>query len=302
MAKKILFSPVGGTDPIRFRRDGSVLHICRVYKPDVVCLYMSREMLEHHREDNRYVEMIQRLGEKLEHTFEVRVIEREELVDVQQYDVFYKEFRSIIMQLEKELEPADELLVNTSSGTPAMKSALLVLATLAEYRFTPIQVSTPLKKQNNEEEPAFDVKTAWETNEDNAEEFEVRSEEIKSMNLVRLLKIDMIKKHLAAYDYTAARAIAEEIRDGISEEAYTLIEIACERLKLNSKKIDELMKKVNYELYPVKPRRLREIFEYLLVLDIKIKKEEYADYVRAITPVILDLLEMILLNECGVDV
>ena len=37
----------------------------------------------------------------------------------------------------------DRLLVNMASGTPAMKSALLIMATLAEYRFLPIQVSTP---------------------------------------------------------------------------------------------------------------------------------------------------------------
>ena len=43
---KILFSPIGGSDPIRNFRDGSMLHICRYYKPDKVILYMSREMLE----------------------------------------------------------------------------------------------------------------------------------------------------------------------------------------------------------------------------------------------------------------
>ena len=31
--KKILFSPIGGTDPISNFRDGAMLHICRIYKP-----------------------------------------------------------------------------------------------------------------------------------------------------------------------------------------------------------------------------------------------------------------------------
>ena len=39
MGKRILFSPVGGTDPIRNCHDGSMLHICRHYKPDIVYLY-----------------------------------------------------------------------------------------------------------------------------------------------------------------------------------------------------------------------------------------------------------------------
>ena len=35
---------------------------------------------------------------------------------------------------------------------------------------------------------------------------------------------------------------------------------------------------------------------------IKVKKEEYADFVRAITPLIVDLFEMILKKQCCVDV
>lgn len=44
-----------------------------------------------------------------------------------------------------------------------MKSALLVMATLAEYRFIPIQVSTPKKKGNLEYEDRddYDVETNW---------------------------------------------------------------------------------------------------------------------------------------------
>ncbi len=56
MNQTILFSPVGGTDPISQNnyRDGSLLHICRVYKPTKVVLFLSREMLDFHRKDNRY--------------------------------------------------------------------------------------------------------------------------------------------------------------------------------------------------------------------------------------------------------
>lgn len=60
MEKKILFSPVGGTDPIKYFRDGSMLHICRHYQPDIV--YLSHEMMEYHRQDNRYVDALKRLG------------------------------------------------------------------------------------------------------------------------------------------------------------------------------------------------------------------------------------------------
>ena len=45
MGKRILFSPVGGTDPIKYCSDGSMLHICRHYQPDEVVLYLSKEMI-----------------------------------------------------------------------------------------------------------------------------------------------------------------------------------------------------------------------------------------------------------------
>ena len=55
MSRTYLFSPIGNTDPIKYFYDGSMLHICRYYKPDVVYLYLSKEMMEYHKEDNRYV-------------------------------------------------------------------------------------------------------------------------------------------------------------------------------------------------------------------------------------------------------
>ena len=57
------------------------------------------------------------------------------MIDVQQYDIFYNEFHRIIAEIEEQKDSEDILLVNMASGTPAMKSALLVMATLSEYRF-----------------------------------------------------------------------------------------------------------------------------------------------------------------------
>ena len=99
---------------------------------------MSKEMTEKHREDNRYVKCIELLGELLHHNFLVRVIENPEFVDVQKYDVYYEIFHDEIKKISEQMTAEDELLVNMASGTPAMKSALLIMATLAEYRFKAI--------------------------------------------------------------------------------------------------------------------------------------------------------------------
>lgn len=96
MGKKILFSPIGGTDPIKYDRDGSMLHICRHYMPDEVIMYMSKEIVENHKKDNRYVKSLELLGELMNHKFEIKVIEKPEFIDVQKYDIYYDIFKNEI--------------------------------------------------------------------------------------------------------------------------------------------------------------------------------------------------------------
>ncbi|MDE6620915.1 MAG: CRISPR-associated protein Csm6 [Lachnospiraceae bacterium] len=304
MSRKILFSPIGGTDPIKYYRDGSMLHICRHYRPDIVYLYLSQEMLAYHKKDNRYIDAVNRLGKSIGHPFEVVLIERQELINVQQYDVFYQDFRNEIRKIESGMEQGDELLVNLASGTPAMKSALLVMATLAEYRFKPIQVSTPQGKMNAKQDDRedYDAELIWEMNEDNDSDAPNRCEEIQCLNLMKMLKIEAIKKHIWAYDYAAALSVADEIKQDIPEDAFCLIQIADARVKLNLRKISALMKNRQHDIYPVKEGDKQKIFEYALGLQIKFKRQEFADFIRGITPLVVDLLENILKKECKINI
>lgn len=302
MNKKILFSPVGGTDPIKYLRDGSMLHICRHYKPDIVYLYLSHEMIKYHKLDNRYVDAIVKLGSHLGHTFDIHLIKREDLINVQQYDIFYEDFRQEIQKIEQTMDSSDILLLNMASGTPAMKSALFVMATFAEYRFLPIQVSTPKKKMNNEYENRenFELELEFELNEDNEQDAPNRCMEVKSLNLMKLMKLDAIKKHILAYDYPAALSVAEEIKGDLSEAAYRLIQIADARIKLDHNRISKLMSGNRFKIYPIESGDKRRVFEYALVLQIKIIKQNYADFIRGITPLTMDLLEFILKSRCGI--
>ena len=304
MGKTYLFSPIGNTDPIKYLRDGSMLHIARVYKPDVVIMYLSKEMLENHEKDNRYAETLKLLGEKLGHTFKVKIISREDLTDVQEYDSFYHEFHDIIADIEQKMDEDDRLLVNMASGTPAMKSALVVMATLAEYRFTPIQVSTPQKKSNSEYEDRdeYDVEMNWELDEDNEEGFTNRCTEVKCGNLITLLKQDMIKKHLLAYDYHAAYEVGKEIGSDIGEDKLALLELADARMKLNLSRVNKIKIKYGYDFLPVKESNKEKMFEYALGLKVKVLREEYADFVRGITPLVVDMFEIIVKKYCGITI
>ena len=152
MAHRILFSPVGGHDPIANFRDGAVLHICRVYKPERVYLYLSHEMLERSRMDDRYRRSLEKLREHVNGAIqEIHLIERDELTQVQRFDAFYTDFDQLLRQIH-EAFPDSELLLNLSSGTPAMKSALNVISVLSPFPMQAIQVSTPNQRENPKDE------------------------------------------------------------------------------------------------------------------------------------------------------
>ena len=80
-------------------------------------MYLSKEMMDNQKKDNRYIKTLELLSELMNHPFQIHVIENENMIDVQQYDTFYHEFREIIGNIEKEMEKEDALLVNMASGT-----------------------------------------------------------------------------------------------------------------------------------------------------------------------------------------
>ena len=112
MNKTILYSAVGMTDPISNFRDGSLLHICRIYKPDKVYILMSREVVKYHNEDNRYIYCLEKLSEKINHPFEIVKIQKDDLVEVQNYDVVYPIIKENIQSILDNMDETDSLIVN----------------------------------------------------------------------------------------------------------------------------------------------------------------------------------------------
>lgn len=167
----ILFSPIGTTDPITNCHDGAMLHIIRNYRPKKVWLYMSKEMIHFHEKDNRYIFCIEKLKQEESFDIETEIIERKDLVNVQYFDDFYKDFESELDKISK-AEPERQILLNVSSGTPAMKAALYTIAALSEGKYIAVQVSTPEKKSNPKRDDInkYDVEIEWECNIDRIKE------------------------------------------------------------------------------------------------------------------------------------
>lgn len=309
MNECVLFSPLGMTDPTRGCRDGGFIHICRLYRPQKVYLYMSKEICDFDSQDNRYEEYLKRLCEKLNFECTVKKIMRPDLIYVNDFDAFYSDFTTIIKDISLE-NPDCEILINLSSGTPQMKSALKIVSSLSPRHLIQLQVSSPVKKSNHEKfvDGDYDIELEWELNLDNGEDsYEDRCTIVKSENFNAHIKNEIITKHIKVYDYKAALTVAQTIPDFVNPRAMKLIMSGERRLELDVSNAEMYARSVGYDLIPIKEKlnssnKGKIAFEYLLMLKIKLNKGGLADFVRAVSPVLTDMFELYLENKCNIDI
>lgn len=137
MNNYVLFSPIGLTDPIRQEHDGPMLHIIRHYKPKKVYLYFTKEM------KNKKDEIIKALS-----PFS---IEYEEIItdieNAHDFDIFAEEFDKILVKIQEDNKES-KILLNITSGTAQMLSALCLEVVTSHLELKPIQVITPMLASN----------------------------------------------------------------------------------------------------------------------------------------------------------
>lgn len=302
MSKVILFSPVGGTDPVSNSNghDGALIHCCRVFKPDEIYMYMSKYVLDMESEDNRYTYCLTKLYESLGKTLNYKIIERPNLVEVQEFDFFYDDFKAEIQNISRTMSEGDTLLINTSSGTPAMKSALVVLATLGDVNGRLIQVTTPEKSINKHDHDNYDVRFLWEYNPDNTEGFINRCRDISCPSIVRLKNEELIRQFLESYDYSAALNIARNMNSEDTKAYIHLLEFADYRAHLDYASMSKVVDMAEIKMMlPVLTSKYRNTVEFALSLLIKSKQGNYADFLRGLTPLILELFVLVLEKQYG---
>ncbi len=300
----VLFSPVGGTDPISENNfyDGALLHIARHYQPSKIYMYMSNEILGKQKRDERYTYCLDKLYEKMGISYEYEIIECPDLTDVHLFNTFYDEFKNRLTDIRNEIGEESTLLLNISSGTPAMKSALMVLATLGRLNCKTVQVATPTGKMNEHQHDKEDIRELWEINPDNEPDAKNRCEEVKCPSLDIIQQENHIKKMLRKYDYAAALEIAGEIPSRCTEGYMNLLKMADRRILMDFSEVDKVLAKTKIYSIPVKASDQRILFEYALMLDVKLKRHEYADFIRAISPLITELFKRIVKCRCNIDI
>ena len=322
---KILFSPIGYTDPMsiiaipstenitsdgikektRVVHDGSLLHIFRKEQPDYVYLYMTDDIFELSEEDDRYRKALILLAEHLQMTsFSAQNIEvirsRVSGNDVIDMDAFYDDYQRCIDEITKRFGEDINLIINISSGTPAMKAALYILKSIKNVPCQMFQVKNPFPQQKQKNAEYYPVDSLFSQNEDNNINPNItnRIASVAARNIKELQAIAVIARFLQKYNYSGAKEAYESlvIRKKQDPKVKAMLSFAAERKKLTISNDSEYAK---YELYKKLPNAKSyqeykgfecQAAEYFLRIDLYAHDKEYTDMARSLTPFNTSLL------------
>lgn len=198
---KILISAVGTTDPISNNHDAALLHIARNYRPDKIILVYSQEMLVKQDLINKVLLSIEGYNPIIE--IDSTILNNDEVF------LFDKMYEVMGMIVQKYTNDDDEIILNLSSGTPQIISALFALNRINDYNTQAIQVATPKKGANREYKSLTDteIDALIVENQDNNVDFVDRSIKDKSEKFTQALVKRHLRSLIASFDYQAAEAI-----------------------------------------------------------------------------------------------
>ena len=277
--KRILFSPLGDTDPIRDCHDGACLHILRHYQPERVVLFYTKDMENKERRDHRYTRAIHKLSPNcaIEEIFSGIVAA-----------YLYEEFSKILpeaVQSVRDRYPEHEILINLSSGTPQMKTVLAMLAADTE-RCRGIQVPSHSGKSNRKNKPAsddVDVDILLEVNVDDEEGAKNRCEEPPLSVFRYHAEKNRIISLIHAYEYNAALTLARS-SSLVPADAKQLLKHAAARTDLLPDKARKILAEYNGQKLFLFTGEEELLIEYFLIMQIDQENDHLSNFMLRISP------------------
>ena len=213
---KILISAVGDTDPIRNFHDGPLLHIVRVYRPEKIVLVHSERSLTKH---DKLVKALKSIKDYSPEIIQDGGVLQDAKVAI--FDEMYDTVSSIV----KKYISDDEIILNISSATPQIISAMFAVNRISDFNVTAVQVVTPQHKSNEglRHDNQEDIDTLIETNLDNQSDYENRTLEDTGMKF----SLDLTKRNLKAlidnYDYQGALELLRALKLPKKQESFSNI-------------------------------------------------------------------------------
>ena len=282
---RILFSPLGDTDPVRGCYDGAMLHIVRHYQPERIVLFYTHDMAEKERHDHRYTRAVQRLAPEcqIEEVFT-------EIRDAHLYESFSRILPQEVLRI-RETYPGSTLLLNLRSGTPQMKTVLAMLASDMEHCIG-VQVAAPARHSNRANEAtqdAEDIDALLENNFDNEEGAENRCEEPPLSAFHYYAERSRILSLIDSYEYAAAGKIARRSAL-VPSEASLLLSHAERRSMLLTEEAKAVLREYEgKKLFPF-TGKTEELVEYFLMMQIDQETGRLSNLMLRLIPFLYEFL------------
>lgn len=221
---RVLISAVGDTDPFRNFHDGALIHIARKYRPEKVILIFSEHTAK--KQGN-----IEKALFSIAPDYEPELIIHDSIIsdnEVHIFDVMFQRFSDI---LQEYYTKEDEFILNLSSATPQIKSALFVINRLNGINVKAVQVSSPehASNENIGHDNDEDIDELIEVNEDNKVNFIDRTIEDNAEKFSQALLKKTARDFIEKFDYRAALDILNQLTDSpnlksVREEIFDVVE------------------------------------------------------------------------------
>lgn len=266
---KILISAVGTTDPISNDHDAALLHIARNYRPDKIVLVYSQEMLVKQDLINKVLLSIEGYNPIIE--IDSTILNNDEVF------LFDKMYEVMGLIVQKYTNDDDEIILNLSSGTPQIISALFALNRINDYNTQAIQVATPKKGANREYKPLTDseIDALIVENQDNSLDFVDRCIKDKSEKFTQALVKRHLRSLIASFDYQAAEAI-------INRKEYNKL-LSKKRIAYIREKLNDFSRVFKNQSilsdilsFPLEDSQ-KKALNYYLMIDVLKEREHIAD-------------------------
>ncbi|MDO4548718.1 MAG: hypothetical protein Q4D04_11505 [Clostridia bacterium] len=295
----ILFSPIGKTDPVREGYDGPMLHILRHYRPNKVIFFLTAEI---ERIESK-CQWNQKFARAVLPDIEIELMPSG-IEDASDFEAFIRIFEKKLMKTAAE-NPDARLMVNISSGSPQMTSALCVLASSLPDLY-PIQVKTPEKKSNANlphEKPTSDIEPLLASLIDHnlPDEAENRCVNVKLENYVRRNLLENLRSQINLGAYEAALGTVEKNRSYFSDALAYAINGAHLRKQFCLKDANNEFSKAGLSVFHKMDSRELKILEFYLGMRNDFQRGDFTRFFVRLSPLAEALAAYILRKRFGFD-
>lgn len=206
---RVLISAVGDTDPFRNFHDGALIHIARKYRPEKVILIFSEHTAKK-KQGN-----IEKALFSIAPNYEPELIIHDPIIsdnEVHIFDVMFQRFSDI---LQEYYTKEDEFILNLSSATPQIKSALFVINRLNGINVKAVKVWSPehASNENIGHDNDENIDELIKVNEDNKVNFIDRTIEDNAEKFSQALLKKTARDFIEKFDYKAALDILDQLSD-----------------------------------------------------------------------------------------